>query len=84
VPALFAIFPISIRPAFRRWSRDDQVEAAAVGVFAGLYEALYVEWFKPSSHCSSERIVLRTHGLQLRSATRLGRTRRTAKYSLSA
>ncbi len=53
MPALLAVLPISVRPALRCWSGNNQIKPTAVGAFAGLGLAFYVERFEPSSHCPS-------------------------------
>ena len=66
MPSLFAVFPVAIALVLRSRSRDDEIEAFAVGVFSGASFAFNVERFEFSSHVVSPKIVLRTHALKLR------------------
>jgi hypothetical protein len=50
VPALLPVFPVSIRPVFRRGAGDDEIETTAIGIFARPHFALDVQCFELSSH----------------------------------
>jgi hypothetical protein len=50
VPALFAVFPISVGPILGCRPVDDEIEPIAVGIFAGFSFTFNVEGFEPSSH----------------------------------
>jgi len=67
MPALLSVLPIAIGPVLRRCARDDEVEAAAIGVLAGFRLALDLKGFQLSSHVVPPvKTVRRTHGAKLR------------------
>lgn len=51
VPALLAFKSVSIAPIFRPWARNDQIEAIAIGILAGLLFAFDIKWFQSAWHC---------------------------------
>jgi hypothetical protein len=70
VPSLLALELVTKAPVPGVGAGDDQVEAFAIRVLAGLGFAFDVEWFEFASHAvTSKETVRRTHGPKLRLAS---------------